>query len=503
VAQRALPPGALRRRAVFGLLDADGWTWALLRAIFWFLLIIFMLGYIPNMAYFLTVSNTVKVGYNFASVINWCPAGNEDLPCPAPTGSTLPWQGSPAELALPAGREEAVIFQSGTTLYLIGGATEEGATDEVLVTHATTTDGQPNGNLTGWEPGPALPEPRSDAAVGVYSGVPYVIGGLDASGAPTDTVFQGIVDAGVLTGWQRADGAEAPEDLTLPRPLSDAAVINGTSGFVLLGGRGADGQPTDGAYLAWVATDPPGNTLQPWQPLEGLALPEARADAVAGSVGDYLYLVGGEGADGATDSVFRLEFANGEPATGQDGQPLGWAVAQEQQLPEARSDAAGFVANGSIYVFGGVDANGEPQDTAYWVVPDTNGDLASGWQQLDQTSLAAPVSGAPFAGLGSTAFLVGGRDAEGISDGLQRAGISPEAPFYQLGFFGATLPGLSIKGEIGQQLGYMAAFGVGLANFVILILVGIAFSHQAATRRLLSRLSGGRLRVPPEDEYRA
>ncbi len=98
---------------------------------------------------------------------------------------------------------------------------------------------------------------------------------------------------------------------------------------------------------------------------------------------------------------------------------------------------------------------------------------------------------------------MGGRDAEGISDGLQRAGISPEAPFFQLGIFGATLPGLSIKGEIGQQLGYMAAFGVGLANFVILILVGIAFSHQAATRRLLSRLSGGRLKVPPEDEYRA
>ena len=390
VAQRALPPGALRRRAVFGLLDADGWTWALLRAVFWFLLIIFMLGYIPNMAYFLTVANTVKVGYNFASVINWCPAGNEDLPCPAPTGSTLPWQGSPAELALPAGREEAVIFQSGTTLYLIGGATEDGATDEVLVTHATTTDGQPNGNLSGWEPGPALPEPRADAAVGVYSGVPYVIGGLDASGAPTDTVFQGVVEEGVLTGWQRADGAEAPEDLTLPRPLSDAAVINGTSGFVLLGGRGADGQPTDGAYLAWVATDPPGKTLQPWQPLEGLALPEARADAVAGGVGDYLYLVGGEGPDGATDSVFRLEFVNGEPATGADGRPLGWAVAQEQLLPEARSDATGFVANGSIYVIGGVDADGQPQDTVYWVVPDTNGDLASGWQQLDQTDLAAP-----------------------------------------------------------------------------------------------------------------
>ncbi len=95
MAQQALPPGALQRRAVFGLLDADGWTWAALRAIFWFLLIIFMLGYIPNLAYFFTVSPTVKVGYNFASIVNWCPAANEDLPCPAPHGAVAPVAGQP------------------------------------------------------------------------------------------------------------------------------------------------------------------------------------------------------------------------------------------------------------------------------------------------------------------------------------------------------------------------------------------------------------------------
>jgi hypothetical protein len=502
VAQQALPPGALQRRAVFGLLDADGWTWAALRAIFWFLLIIFMLGYIPNLAYFFTVSPTVKVGYNFASIVNWCPAANEDLPCPAPHGAVLPWQPSPAELALPAGREDAVLFQSGTALYVIGGQTADGATDEVLLTHATTTDGQPNGNLEGWQQGPALPEPRAGAALGVYLGVPYVVGGRDATGAATDTVFQGVVEDGLLTGWTRADGTETDEDLTLPRPLSDAMLVNGTSGFVLLGGRGADDQPTDGAYLAWVATDPPSRTLQPWAPLEGLALPEARAEAVAGSVGDYLYVVGGEGPDGATDSIFRLEIAGGEPALDETGQPLGWAVAQEQLLPEARADAMGLVANGAIYVIGGVDTGGQPQESVYWVVPDTaTGDLPSGWQRLSQTDLAQPLAAASLAGVGSTAFLVSGAGADGISDSLQRAGLSPEAPFYQLGLFGATLPALSIKGEVGQQLGYINAMTVGLINFAVLVLIGLAFSHQATTKRIISRLSGGRLKLPPEEEY--
>ena len=63
--------------------------------VFWFLFIIFMLGYLPNLAYFFTVSNTVKVGYNVASVVNWCPAVNEDLPCPRPHGRDPAVAGQP------------------------------------------------------------------------------------------------------------------------------------------------------------------------------------------------------------------------------------------------------------------------------------------------------------------------------------------------------------------------------------------------------------------------
>ena len=70
MAQYALPPGAVRRRTVFGLLDADGWGWASLKATFWFLLIIFLLGYVPDRAYYLVVSPTIDLGYNAISIIN-------------------------------------------------------------------------------------------------------------------------------------------------------------------------------------------------------------------------------------------------------------------------------------------------------------------------------------------------------------------------------------------------------------------------------------------------
>ena len=504
--QQALPRGALRRRVAFGLLDADGWTWAGLKAAFWFAFIVFMLGYIPNLAYYFTVSNTVQAGYNFASIVNWCPAVNEDLPCPVPAGAMLPWQASPPGLALPEARSGASVFQSGSHLYVIGGTTAAGATDEVLKTQATSDqEGELNGNLSGWTQGPALPEPRSGAAVGVYLGVPYVMGGTDASGAPTDSVFTGIVEDGQLVGWERADGSNGTEELTLPQPLSGAAVVTGTSGFVVIGGRDVKGEPTDGVHVAWVDEVSSSGRLLGWQPLEGLALPEARADSVAAGDGDFIYVVGGEGPEGATDTVFRLELDDREPATNEVGEPRGWAVAPaELALPEARSDAVGFLAGGAIYVIGGLDAQGVPQQSVFWAVPDTtSGDIPAGWQRLELTDLAVATADAPMAGVGSTAFIIGGWTPDGATDGSLRAGLSPSEPFFQLGIAGATLPALSIKGEVGQQLGYLSAAGAATLNFIILVALGVAFSRPTASQRLIARLSGGRLKMPPDEEYRS
>jgi hypothetical protein len=497
VAQQALPQGATRRRAAFGLFDADGWTWAGLKATFWFLFIIFMLGVVPNWAYYFTTSNTISVGYNFASIVNLCPADNENLPCPAPSGATLPWQSSPAELAMPAARAGSSVYQSGSTLYLLGGTVDGQVSDEVLVTQVTE-----DGNLSGWTSGPALPEPRADAALGMFAGIPYLMGGLDASGAATDTVYKGIVEQGVLSGWELADGENRTEALTLPQPLSGAGVVVGTGGFLLVGGRDVNGEPTDGTYLAWV--EPEGATMQAWAPLEGLALPEPRADVVASSIADFIYVVGGEGPDGATASVFRLELVDGVPATNEAGALRGWAVAPEDQaLPEARTKAAAFNASGAVYVIGGLDADGVPQESVLWAVPDTGTGSYDGWQRLEQTDLRIATAAAPIAGVGSHAFLFGGVTPEGASDASQRAAISPRPPFFQLGIAGATIPALSIKGEVGQQLGYLNAMGVGMTNFVILIILGIALSRPEASKRVLSKLSRGRLPMPPEEQYRS
>ena len=69
-----------------------------------------------------------------------------------------------------------------------------------------------------------------------------------------------------------------------------------------------------------------------------------------------------------------------------------------------------------------------------------------------------------------------------------RANTAPLSPFFQLGLVGATVPGLKIEGEIGQQLGYLNAAGVGTVNFILLILIGVAFAHKAQTRALIGRI---------------
>src|SRR5688572_5384274 len=154
---RALTPGpAPRRRALFGLLDADGWGWASLKAFFWFILIIFILGYIPDRAYYLTVNRTVDLGILAWSPVNLCPAENRTLPCPAPIGAVLPWERSPEQLDLPQPRTDGAVIQVGTRLLYIGGSDGTTASDAVFV--AATV---PVGNFDRWADGPALPEPRS------------------------------------------------------------------------------------------------------------------------------------------------------------------------------------------------------------------------------------------------------------------------------------------------------------------------------------------------------
>src|SRR2546426_9265919 len=233
MATQALYPGTTqtRRRVLFGLLDASGWAWAFLKALFWFVLMIFMLGYIPDRAYYFTVNRTIDLGILAWSPVNFCPEGNRTLPCPAPVGAVVPWVSSPTEIALPQPRTDGAVVQSGTTLLYVGGSDGKTAVDTTFVAKTSGT-----GNFDKWTDGPKLPAPRTDAGVIYSGGKIYVVGGYGADGKPTDTVFVLSPDSntGSLGNWQTAEQAKL--DMKLPEPRAGATLVVASDGLLLVGG---------------------------------------------------------------------------------------------------------------------------------------------------------------------------------------------------------------------------------------------------------------------------
>jgi hypothetical protein len=256
--------------------------------------------------------------------------------------------------------------------------------------------------------------------------------------------------------------------------------VAGGDGLILIGGtNGTALQPTvwkalldkSGALGAWTAQAP---------------LPTGIAEAAAALGGNHVYVYGGRDAKGPVGLVLR---GNVGTTTANLGQIVSWDIGgSSTNLPVARAKASGFSANGVLYLVGGADSSG-PQGQLYWTAPDAKGDIP-GWQTLTQTNLPLGLQGASAVVVGSEVFLVGGTSTGGPVSGVARANLAPQAPFFQLGLFGVTVPALKIGGEVGQQLGYLNAAGVGTVDFVLLLLVGYAFAHKEKTAAFFRRLRG-------------
>jgi hypothetical protein len=465
-----------RRRALFGLLDADSWAWASVKAAVWMIIIILLLGYIPDRAYYFTVNRAIELGVLAWSPVNLCPSDNESLPCPAPRGAIVPWHPSPQQVALPSPRTDGTAVQLGTTILYVGGSDGQAATADVSVARLSGT-----GNFDAWTAGPALPEPRSDASVIAASGTVYVIGGYGKDGAPTTTVYSITPDPATAVlpdKWTTVDA------LALSEGRAGAAIATATDGLLLIGGEGPSG-PVTTTYKSKFDTK---GVLGKWQAEAPLARPQA--DALAAIIGDYVWLYGGHDGNGPVGAVQRgrlgLAAAAGLPVDPNQGKVVGWDVNNAANLPTARDDPAGWSANGSLYLVGGADSDGLKTEL-YWSIPTNGGDIPE-WKHLAQSDLPAGLKGASAIVTGPNVVLVGGEASSGPLQSSVRANTAPQAPFFQVGLVGATVPGLKIDGEIGQQLGYLNAAGAGTLDFVVLLLIGWGFAHKEQARALIARV---------------
>lgn len=460
---------------MFGLLDPDGWGWASVKAAVWLVIIVLMLGYIPDRAYYLTVARTVDLGVLSWSPINLCPPTNKDLPCPAPVGAIVPWDPSPANLDLPAPRTDGSVVQVGTRLLYVGGSDGTKAQSSVFV--ATTVG---TGNFLEWAKGPDLPAPRTKASVAYVAGSIYVIGGLDDTGAPTTTAFRLTPNAttGDIGTW-------APVDLLkLPEARAGAAAVATADGLLLIGGSNAAGPVT----TTWKSVLDGKGVLGAFAAQAPMAV--AQSGASAAIEGDFVWLFGGSDANGPTATVQRgsigLVAAAGLPVNPDAGKVIAWGTNPAINLPGPRAGGASWSTNGALYVAGGTDGS-TPKTELYWGIPSADGQTLE-WKHLPVSDLPGPVVGGAPVISGPDAIIVGGSDASGVRAASYRGNVAPQAPFFRLGLLGATVPGLTINGEIGQQLGYLNAANAGALDFVILIIIGWGYAHKEQSRRLMARV---------------
>ena len=237
--RQALGAGGTRKRVLFGLLDADGWTWASLKAAFWFVVIIMIIGYLPDRAYYFTVFSTIDLGLNpqapppLRHADQLLPGRQPDPAVsradrrPRCRGRSRPTR-SRCRPAGPTGASSRSGRRSCTSAAATARRPRPTCSSRRSSTAARSTSGQP---------GPALPEPRADAATIFSGGSIYVIGGADADGKPTTTVWSLTPDpeTGALVEWKTV------ETLVLPEARASAAVVAAADGLILVGGIGGVG----------------------------------------------------------------------------------------------------------------------------------------------------------------------------------------------------------------------------------------------------------------------
>jgi DNA-binding CsgD family transcriptional regulator/N-acetylneuraminic acid mutarotase len=269
---------------------------------------------------------------------------------------------------LPEARAGRATTAVGLDVYVIGGETDAGVSDDVRVFDTLQRT---------WRRAAAKPTAVSAVTAGELFGEIYVPGGVTADGAPTDIVeaYSPSQDA-----WRRL--------ASLPQALAGGLAVADGGFLYVFGGRNEEGV-LDTAYVY----DPGADSWRPIAPL-----PEPRTGAAGGALTGRLYVVGG--SDGTTERDSCYEY---DPAADE------WADCPSMLRP--RAGAGATVLINKLYVIGGTEQGAEPS-AAHGEVYDPN---SRTW-----TVLNAPPGGAwtepGVTHVEARIYALGGRRGETLSD---------------------------------------------------------------------------------------
>jgi hypothetical protein len=208
-----------------------------------------------------------------------------------------------------------------------------------------------------------------------------------------DTAGNNIViggnNSGALQNWitSTATGLGARRDHT-------SVTYNGYA--YVIGGTDAAGAVQNTVYYAKLNADgSPGN----WATTVSTGL-TARDGHISVVANGYVYVIGGSNG-GALNTIFAAKINS-------DGTLGSWSASNNTGLG-ARNGASAVVANGYVYVIGGVDGSGTIQSTVYLARLNTDGTLGN-WTTSSATGLAARVSHTSVVANGYV-YVIGGNDS--------------------------------------------------------------------------------------------
>ena len=233
---------------------------------------------------------------------------------PTPNGArTSGWQ---ELVSMPTSRSGLAVVFIDQKIYAIGGLTSQGITG---------ANERYDFNLSSWKILTSKPTPVSHAQAAVAGGNVIIPGGIDSSGKSTDQVE--IYDPS-KDQWHSA--------ASLPKPISNYSLINFEGQILLFGGW--DGTTTANSVYSY---DP---ILDNWK--ETTAMKKPRRDMGLAVLGGNAYLIGGWDGKTVFDDieVFPLDIRMQNSSSNSRS---------ELSLPEPRYGIQAITLLDNIYILGG------------------------------------------------------------------------------------------------------------------------------------------------------
>ncbi len=221
----------------------------------------------------------------------------------------------------------------GTRLYLFGGSTGVSLNRVFFATPGL------DGMISTWtetEATPALPYIQNHSAL-FHNGQFYILGGTDqVTGQAKKSVYRGTVNInGSISSWDR-------ETFDMPTAVFDHASVVVGDRLYSIGGASENGKTST---VASVALGADGHETSAWR--TEFALPKGISKHTAVALGNILYVIGGEDAQGiAQKTVYYSDIAS-------DGRVGQWKTASAT-LDAGTTYASSVAYNGGVLVSGGL-----------------------------------------------------------------------------------------------------------------------------------------------------